>query len=261
MESIKKRLIFYFYTFDGFKENRAVKIHLSCLKHYSSVFDEALFIIFLDDAEDKELIYETEAEILKIGLKDVRFKVHKNNWYCEAQPFFDEIVGKLKSLDGLTFFGHTKGITNYQKPDVSRDSLDAWLIGMYYLNLQFLDEVEFEMIYSLARFYGAFLTENSEHPGVDWFYSGTFYWLNCLMIHNDSLIGEKEMPVSCHQRGFAESFPGLLYKPFEMSSHERAFLYPYDAYFKACEAVEFLAGKDMEGFEKLRKEITEQISE
>ena len=154
--TIKKRLVFYFYTFENFMDNRAIKIHLKCLKKYSNVFDNALFIISIDDVNNSPLIFETETELLKLGFKDIRFKIHKNNGYCESQPFYEEIVRNLKYLDGLTFFGHTKGVTNYAKSDVDIESIDAWLLGMYYLNLEFIPEVEYRMTYSLSRFFGAF---------------------------------------------------------------------------------------------------------
>ena len=263
MEHIKRRLIFYFYTFNNFIDNRAIKIHLKCLKHYSNVFDEALFVVSLDDVNNTELIFNTEAELLKLGFKDIHFKVHKNNGYCEAQPFYEEIVRNLKVLDGLTFFGHTKGVTNYSKEDINIESIDAWLTGMYYLNLEFVPEVEYKMIKDISRFYGAFLTDNRDGDGVNWFYSGTFFWLNCQMLYIDEITNEIEIPTYCHQRGFAESFPGLLYggeiNERKLDSHESRLLYPHDAYFDAVQTTEFLAGEGVEEYKAFKKTILDEI--
>lgn len=264
MEHIKKRLVFYFYTFDGFKENRAIKIHLKCLKHYSHVFDEALFIISVDDTENAQLIYDTEVEILGAGFKDVRFKVHKNNGYCEAQPFFEEIMEKLDTLDGLTFFGHTKGVTNYQKAGCCVESIDDWLIGMYYLNLEHIEDVENKMTYRVSRFYGAFLTDNEDGPGVNCLYSGTFYWMNCPMIDIDRRNGEADIPKTYHQRGFAETLPGLLYKwkgvgTVEFASYCTRCLYPYDPYFETNYVISFLLGDDIGAYSLFKNEVLNSI--
>lgn len=266
MEHIKKRLVFYFYTFDGFKNNRAIQIHLKCLSHYSHVFDEALFIISLDDVENKQLIFNTEAELLKTGFRDIHFKVHKNNGYCEAQPFWEEIVSKLDVLDGLTFFGHTKGITNYQNENISKTSIDTWILGMYYLNLEFIKEVEQYMTFYSARFYGAFLTDNREWNGVNWLYTGTFFWLNCPMIYVDFQTGEKKKPTTYHQRGFAESFPGLIceWKPYcpELSSHElRVLGGGYNAYCNTPDVMKFLLGNEEDDFNLFKKDILAEIGE
>ena len=264
MKNIKKRLVFYFFTFENFMDNRAIKIHLKCLKHYAHVFDEALFIISLNDTDNSKLIFDTESELLKLGFKDIRFKVHKNNAYCEGQPFFEEIVEKLKYLDGLTFFGHTKGVTNVCKLDANFESLDAWLLGMYYLNLEFIEEVEVSLCYEPHRFYGAFLMNNEDGKGVNWFYSGTFFWMNCQTIYLDNVAGDVEIPIQCHQRGFAETLPGLLYDwnrgKGGLSSHGEYILYPLEIYSKAHIAVPFLLGDDTEGYEIFKKEMLDGIA-
>lgn len=261
--TIKKRLVFYFYTFENFMDNRAIKIHLKCLKKYSNVFDNALFIISIDDVNNSPLIFETETELLKLGFKDIRFKIHKNNGYCESQPFYEEIVRNLKYLDGLTFFGHTKGVTNYAKSDVNIESIDAWLLGMYYLNLEFISEVEYRMTYSVSRFFGAFLMDNTKSTDVKWLYSGTFFWLNCQMIYLDEITNKIEIPSYCHQRGFAESFSGMLYewdpKTQVLGSHGGMFLYRHDMYSDTTDLLTFLVSDDVKGYEDFKNEILENI--
>ena len=155
MGNIKKRLIFYFHTFEGFLDNRAIQIHLRCLAYYCNVFDEALFIISVDDTKNDRLIYDTETALLKCGFRNVQFKVHRNNPYCEAQPFFEEIVEKMNSLDGLTFFGHTKGEGNYNRKDANSEAVDAWILGLYYTNLSYLEEVENRLIKDFSCLFGA----------------------------------------------------------------------------------------------------------
>lgn len=261
MEHIKKRLVFYFYTFENFMDNRAIKIHLKCLKHYANVFDEALFIISVDNTGESKLIFDTEVELLKLGFNDIHFKIHKNNSYREAQPFYNEIVAKLNTLDGLTFFGHNKGTTNYENGWAVRESIDAWIIGMYYLNLEFINEVETSLLSEPHRFYGAFLTDARNTALKSWLYSGTFYWINCLEVWNDATLGNIHLPSSAHHRGFAENFPGSLYEWNNgvdgLDSHGNMVLNVFDYYTKAQTAIPILLGNNIVGYENLKKNIFE----
>ncbi len=259
MEHIKKRLIFYFYAFEGFTDNRAIKIHLRCLKHYAHVFDEALFVISVDDTENEQLIYIAETELLKLGFKDIHFKVRKNNGYREAQAFYDEIVKKLNALDGLTFFGHTKGTTNYGNGWAVEESLDAWLIGTYYLNLEFIDEVE-ECAVKLygSRFYGAFLSNYIVGNKNKMTYYGSFYWINCPVIWADAKKDAIELPCDIGNRAFVEDFPALLYDWKEgamLTTHLFRYLHPYKPYEETHKIIHFLLAESTEGYDKFKEEV------
>lgn len=259
MEHIKKRLIFYFYTFNDFMNNPAIKIHLKCLKYYSHVFDEALFIISIDDKNNSKLIFDTEIELLKLGFNNIQFKIHKNNAYCEAEPFYNEIVSKLKTLDGLTFFGHTKGVTNVLNPSCVIESINAWILGMYYLNLEFIDEVEKSLLYEPYRFYGAFLCDATQSVLKQYLYAGTFYWINCSAIYNDVIKGNHSLPCCIDGRGFAEEFPGLLYNwnngTQGLYSHDNRILYEFDFYCYTHERILFLIQNDINRYENFKKNI------
>ena len=264
MGHIKKRLIFHFYSFANFRKNYAIQLHLKCLKHYSSVFDEALFIISVDNINDNDLILETQIAILQCGFKNVQFKIHENNLYYEAEPFYNEVISKLDILDGLTFWGHTKGTTNVLQEIKSMESLEAWILGMYFLNLQFIEEVEWALCVEPHRFYGTFLTDLRESWAHCYLYPGTFYWLNCPGIWRDLQLKMTKAPVptSSGDRGVAEYLPGLLYtwtgsRSDGLYSHNNAILYPYDAYFSSHEALDFLLkdNDDKVRYEEFKKAI------
>lgn len=252
---IKKRLVFYFYTFKNFRDNRANQLHLKCLKHYSRIFDEALFVISLDETDDTNLIFETQVELLKCGFKNIQFKIHKNGPYREAQPFYNEIVKNLRYLDGITFWGHNKGTTNYNREGAEQESIDAWILGMYYLNLEFIDEVEKSLCDDVCRFYGAFLTDCTDTDWRCFAYLGTFYWINGASVWDDSVLGRIQLPLTCHQRGFAEELPGLLYGREHLASHDGIFLYKYDAYTETHIRINFLLSENMAGYENFKKDI------
>lgn len=268
MKTIKKRLVFYFYATPEWREERAIKIHLECLKRYAHVFDEALFIISLDYPEDKELIKDVEIGLISLGFKDIKFKIHKNSPYCEAEVFHDEVVDNLDKLDGLTFFGHTKGVTNYNSH--SKDSIDNWIIGLYYLSLEFIDEVEQSLCFYENRFYGSFLSLLNNH----FYYDGAFFWINCCAVANDIKNGYVSLPKYCYSKSYSKEFPSQLYwdSPNESSTmerkdgHDSMYLYAStnksDSLYENSESgVWFILseGDEFEEFKKVRDNILEKV--
>lgn len=215
MKHISRRLIFYFYGFDDYKNNRAIKIHLNCLKHYCEIFDEAIFYISVNDVTNTSLITSIENDIINIGYnKNVKFVVVEDTEYHESLIFYEEVVKKLQDLDGITFFGHTKGITNYDR-GYTQDCVDSWITGMYYLNLEFMEDVENRLIAREGRFYGTFLSEigedvinNGSMPTNKnrLMYTGTFFWMNCTQIFSDYRTFPK-----LTSRWYTEMFPGEHY--------------------------------------------------
>lgn len=261
MDYIKKRLIYYFYGFEGYRDNRAIKIHLNCLKYYSHIFDEALFVISLDDVDNKELIHSIQKDIIECGFKNITFKVHKNNGYCEAQVYYNEIIERLSQLDGLTFFGHTKGISNYHNYNIN--SIDDWILGMYYLNLEYINEIETNLCHDIARFYGTFLQAIGPKTNKNQIvYSGTFYWINAPMLYNDIKTGEVELPSTYFHRGYAEGIPGNSFPWGEgkfLASHNRRILGRYDEYTQSDEAIKILLGDEYEEYNNFKNEILKNV--
>lgn len=258
MESIHKRIVFHFYTFEDFKNNRANQLHLKCLKRYSNVFNDAIFVISLDDISNVKLIRETQDAILDCGFLNIKFIIKKNDSYREAKTFYEEIILKMKDLYGLTFFGHNKGTTNYATHPDNKDDIDAWIVGLYYFNLNFIEEVKNETISNCSCFYGAFLhvnprqIEDKEVPGG---YSGTFYWINCSRLYNKPFIEKKFYdreidifpPIS--DRYYAEQYPTLMCSwdnGWGLSSHGRKVIFTEDLYHNASKALRFLSNSEEE---------------
>lgn len=238
--SAYKRLVFHFYAEKDYKENRAIKIHLRCLKFYHNIFDEAIFFIAVDDITNTDLIKSIEKDLIDCEFKNVRFQVVQNDCYREARTFYDQIICKLKTLDGMTFFGHTKGYTNYKKlPNhATPENLDIWITAMYYLSLNFIDEAE-DFLFNHPRcndFYGSFLSDWIDDNGIDHaIYSGTFYWLNCAQIFSRHYL--KEEPPVLDNLAYAETYPSTFYNkdsflnnPKSLSSHKLWMSYTINYY-------------------------------
>ena len=229
---VNKKLIFYFYLTEENVNNEIYTLHYKCLEIYAHLFDEMLFVLSLDDINNKQLIQMWETKLLALHTKgSITFDIIKNNKYCESYAFKKYVVDKLKVND-LVFFGHGKGITNITK--YNPELIKKWIVGMYYYNLNFIEEVEDSLIKRKFLSYGAFLSKNKKDWAnkYHWFYIGTFFWLNSKKIYDYIKNNNIEMPLFC-DRFYDEEFLGNIYDTWPertATSHDSVFL---------CDAVDF----------------------
>lgn len=224
---ITKRLIYHFYVGKDFENNPIYKEHQYLLKKYSDIFDEALFVISTDNINDKDRLKEVKRFLLECNFKNIEFRVEENNSYYEVATFEKYILNKLDTLDGMTFFAHTKGTNDYYEADKDKDAVLKWVFALYYLSLNFYKESEKIMFGSNASccFYGGLLTCYNDKTATDKhfpknkaMYVGTYYWLNGREIY---YVHKNELP-EVYNRFYAENFPGNICCPhdFELYSHD-----------------------------------------
>lgn len=226
---INKTLVFYFYTFNGFEENTAIRMHLYYINKYSYVFDDAVFVIASDEMDEK-LLNDTKIAILKnLHVNNVTFKCVENNEFCESAVLKNEILDKIEQLDGLVFFGHTKGITNFKK--YPSEPIKAWIHSLWYYNLEHMFDVIDQLVYnSCNAFYGALLHDDTKRNMQDNFntnkvwYCGTFYWINVGVL--DRMLKERnnELDKRCSSRHMAEMFPGDICKRDRLKSYKNKYV-------------------------------------
>lgn len=207
----KKRMVFSFFLDNGWKESFVNQLHLRLLRKYIRDFDEVIFCIITDDINDIDNILALEREIISLYPKNITFKIYENTNYRESLVFRDEIVNKMKDLDGLTFFGHNKGIS-YENPD---EGVFKWVAALYYFNLE-VGLVNFDL--NGDCFYGGLKSTNirledyEENatgvlPKYGWFYCGTFFWGKYQEIYH--LLKNKNIEIPpMMSRWFDEMFPG-----------------------------------------------------
>ena len=228
---ITKNIVFHFYAFEGFRDNEAIKLHLSCLKRYSGIFDNALFVISVDDTSDTVLIGDAEKAIIDCGFRNITFKVSENDCYCEATTF-------------------KKGTTNVVNPNMDKISVLKWIAGMYYLNLNFVEEAERVLIKEFKySMFGAYkvVDDKIENANRRW-YAGTFYWINTNRLSNNMKQRGIQMP-RLHDRGYAEFITGEL---DNLGTHGDVYLFPFD-YNSAGFLIDFLLLNDDKEIEKYRE--------
>ena len=191
---MKKKLIFYFYITPDFFERKTNLINVRCLKEYAHIFDEAEFYLSLDNVEDYDLIHKIESLLIDLPFRgNISFKIHQNDSYRESRIVESEIINKIDEQDCLLFFAHGKGFTNLEQYE--EESMCHWLIGCYYLSLNFIEEMESMIdsnnytwisygsfpLLSQDKFEDDFVPENDRYIGRikhKWCFSGTFFWIN-----------------------------------------------------------------------------------
>lgn len=199
---IKRRLVYHFFISDDYETNEIYKIHFACLEYFAKIFDEAVFIITSNNKDASYL--DVENKLLKI-FKDIRvtIEIKTNTKLYEAETFYNEVVKKEESV--LTFFFHTKGITNIK--DCDKDNIIQWILAIFYYSLNFKSDMEEQLLfYPYITFYGSCKGVIKETNGAlnknSTIYMGCGYWIN-----NVRLTKEKKNIPQIADRWYGEMLP------------------------------------------------------
>ena len=279
---MNKRLIYYFYLTPDFKENLANRINLECLGRYARVFDSAEIYLSLDDTDDDALIRAAEIEFVSMPFRgDISFRIIQNTEFCESKVIKEEILDKISEIDDSVFFAHAKGYTNVETYADRMDSVQKWIVGCYFLSLEFMDEVDkFVMGGSAPEItYGSFpvcaqhkITEDeftkdfaSIFPGrikYNWYYSGTFFWLNGKKMHNYINVFSPTLP-KMDSRYFGERMLGNIYRYYSNAiGHNSRMIFPCNFYNEGTidEVLEFiLEGDEHERFDNFYNSVISKV--
>lgn len=221
-----KKLVFHFYAGDDWEKSPIYCLHKYFLTKYSGIFDSAEFYIAVNDLNDKATIESVEHFLIGCGFKDVRFFVQKNTWMCEAETLKRHVIDNLKHEDSHIFFAHSKGVMDYQKKGVEKDTLLTWITALYYLNLEYSKEAEWAFLNANSVFFGGLMElYNGNHtqahaPKNNWLYCGGFYWINCPELL--SRFGE-EIPYP-YDRFYGENLPGNLCEAHDYEAYTHNYM-------------------------------------
>lgn len=210
-KNMNRKLVFSFYVFDGWENNFANRVHFEYLKTYAPLFDSALFIINTD-GEKADYIKGIEKKIISLGYLNAEFKVYKNSLLREALPFYEEVVKKMNTFDGLVTWGHNKGVASGY---CSEKTLFNWLSVMYFGSMGLIDYAErscFNNYYGGEKyFYGAPMVKASFVGKYGYCYSGAFFTMNPASIVKEMDKEGKEFP-KLSNRSYVEEFPANLFE-------------------------------------------------
>lgn len=177
---MKLRLICYYWIPTEY--SKIMDIHLNCLRYYQDIFDEAIFVLAVNDLTRNEKLEETKEIISSIGFKNLQFKIIPDDpTIREAGVFKDEVMDKLDEYDGLTFFIHTKGNSLHDSSMFEFRYISNWVAQLYFFCLNDMDDVKKCLIdEDFYLTYGGMLMDvpNTASNKYHWYYPGNFYWLN-----------------------------------------------------------------------------------
>ena len=229
---LTKKLIFHFFIPKDYETNIAIKFHCECLKLYCHEFDSAIFYISVDEDTEK---YARDVRNFLFNLRewpDIRIRIIRNDIFCEARTFKEEILDKIDGFnEEIVFFGHTKGVTNVIKYSNNVDNILKWVYACYFYSLDPLYSTEAvkELIYGYRAFYGSVLMQCPDSDNA--FYAGTFYWMNPMRfrIINKDIDSYNRLS----NRSLAEEYPSYFwFKGGDgyLFSHYNRYLYNTDLY-------------------------------
>lgn len=209
---VDKILVFHIYVYDSetYTENIAYKLHMSCLKHYSDVFNKACFNIACENPNNVSVINRVKHDIIDCGFNNLEIIVTHNDVYCEVNTFKHFVLDRIGTVKGLVFFGHTKGIMNVIDGINYPENILKWAYTMYFFNLEkeYVDNMEKRLIFSYGggknTFFGTLRQFNDTYTKS--FFPGTFYWVNVMKLYEDSIDGTVRIP-NIANRNFCEELP------------------------------------------------------
>lgn len=267
---MKKKFVFHFYCGDDWRENEAVKLHLRCIQYYTHVFDDIVIVIVTDNGKNKAFLDDIKHTVIDyVDCSSLTLKTAENTPYREAKTFFDEVVNT--DYDGIVFFGHTKGYTNFSNPEHNKEHLRDWILGCYWLSLESIEQVEKSLSLSTKSnngvFFGSFQMANENGiPYLPSIYSGAFFWANVAEAKKMLSMAGKKMPV-LSSRMSAEMFPGEVcilldyaivtsYNAF-MAYADKCNFYGKDGFYGPINVIIAACGGSAEKFIEFREKILE----
>jgi len=152
-----KTLIYYFYVHPtGW--NDLYDFHIYNLKAYKEVFDKQIFIIS-HDPDTLTIHIDNVRKAIHSVFPDAEIRNYANDKDLrESKWFYNEIATKLSQLpDQWYFFAHNKGVDTWYTPV---DNCKRWIMGMYFMNLNYMDKIEEQMDQYETCVIGTYLIRN-----------------------------------------------------------------------------------------------------
>jgi len=233
---MKLQMIYSFFIADNECNNEVYELHYNMLNQISHVFDKIIFIICHNGNIYDDVVKRVKYKLIDItNCNNISFIYEQNiPEYREGIIYKKYIIDKLDQYDEyITFFGHTKGVSNPNGLN-NLDNLKLWIFALYYLNFKWIDEVKHKLNTHLITnkylkndyfSYGCLYFKDYRHNNINnWFYSGSFQWLNTYKINkyikdnniniNPFICNEDERLKRC-----AELFTGSIFNELHCAFH------------------------------------------
>ena len=149
----------------------------------------------------KEMFYDLP------GYLKINWMVVDNNYGLRESAYWLSMLETVENQPGITWYGHTKGITRISSVFQNPNPVAQWVEASYKTTLQFPHLVdnslrEFSTAGSFRRIGRYWQKYQSQST---WHYSGTFFWLK-----NDSLFNRNWKRIENHAWGL-EAYPSTIF--------------------------------------------------
>lgn len=259
--NMRRTLAFSFYLTENWEDNFANKVHIAYLNRYKNVFDNVIFFINYDEGVPFSVILDFENAMIDIGFLNISFKLFGNTLFREAKPFYEEIVKKMDTFDGILVWGHNKGVSNVY---FDHEHLFEWLSVLYFGTMGLIDECEDKMITNYyggeKYFFGNPMIEENPDGDVGWIYGGSFFAMNPASIMNEMRKKGLDFP-ALSNRSYVEGFPSNVFGKKRMGSCNGSYIFSkwsdfYSYTDEDWDALEKIIFKSvLEKFENTKNEI------
>ena len=189
-------MIYSFYIADNECNNEIYELHYNMINQISFLFDKITIIICHDGNHYDDIVKRIKFKFIDIlNCNNISIIYEQNiKKYREGIIYKKYIIDKLDQYDDyITFFAHSKGVTNINGLS-NLDNLKLWIFSLYYLNFKWINEVKRKLnTYSILNnytqlhdyfSYGCLYFKDYRHNNINnWFYSGSFQWLNTYKIN------------------------------------------------------------------------------
>lgn len=234
-----KLLVYNMYIIDSYVDNSATgkiyDMHFIMLNKICPLFDEIIFILTYNGNNNDQIVLNFKKKLIEecSQCPKITFIFEKNNAnYREGIIYKKYIIDKLNEYDGLTMFGHSKGVTNSNNINYLDNTL-LWIYSLYYLNttwnLEVFNKLDDNPNCKYITYGGLYFKDRRHNIKYNWFYSGSFYWLNTkklLKYITDNNIDYSSYLSKINEHGLmrcAELFPGNIipeeYAAFHFDEH------------------------------------------
>ena len=168
MKELKCRFVYHMWVPDNIDDTQKdiINVHVSCIKRYIELFDDIIIVLAYDS--NKDLMNKLKRIFVGLTNDDqtITIKTEKNSLLREASTAYQYVYSLENQYNGLTFFGHSKGLNNViqEKLDKSKRTspvgnfanISEWIIAMYYFGLNFKDEM-LNTLMNMKCYYGPLL--------------------------------------------------------------------------------------------------------
>lgn len=206
-DEVKRNLVYHLWIPENMSENykHIMSIHFECLRHFMDVFTDITFVLAYDKKNDN-LIKSFQRRLFGDGfVGNIAFKTVENTPFLkDGKTYYDEVLSKMDNLDGITFFAHSKGVTNLDNTSVRKENVEKWITFMYWMNLHYATYASSILLRPHTISYGTFKFNADNFTRNNWAYLGGFSWINTKKLY-DYLGGRKPKNVDL---GMSELYIG-----------------------------------------------------